>query len=133
MDAHTHARHCNHQMKRKKKTIPASLMRAVFLDAKGKAAPDGETRTLCALVERRVALTGEIEARTRASFAVTDIPADSPTGSTRPHLADLIVLQIGARLYQSYRVEQTQATDSKLAANELLLSHHSLFFETIHG
>lgn len=120
-------------MKRKKKTIPASLMRSVFLNAKGKAVPDGEKRTLCHLAEMRIILTGEIETRTRASFAVATIPADSPTGPTRPHLGDLIVLQIGARLYQSYRVEQTQATDCRLAANELLLNHHSLFFETIHG
>jgi len=114
------------------KTIPASLMRAVFLNAKGKAVADGEVRTLCNLAEMRICLTGDDGTRTRASFTVTEIPCDSPMGPTRPHLADLIVLQIGARLYQSYRVEQTQVTDAKLAANELLLSHHSLFFETIH-
>lgn len=120
-------------MKRKKKTIPASLMRAVFLNDKGEAVADGETRTLCHLAEMRITLSGDDETRTRASFAVTNIPADSPTGSTRPHLGDLIVLQIGARLYQSYRVEQTQSTNCRLAANEMLLSFNSLFFETPHG
>ncbi len=123
----------------------AILMRELCLDEQGKAVfvedhpaenwgeIDDMEPTLCRVAEMRVTLLSVSldESQTRAVFEIEDYPVDSPMGPTRPRMGDLIALEIGNDLHQSYRVELTgddvqAGVEADLGENELLLSMHAL-------
>jgi hypothetical protein len=129
--------------------FPAVLVRELCVDDFGKvlfddtpeawAAIDEIEPTWCRLANMRVSLlsTSLDETRTRAVFQIEDYPVDSPMGPTRPRMGDVTALEIGSTgLHQTYRVELTgddvkAGVDADLGENELLLSPHSIFFETL--
>lgn len=94
--------------------------------------------TLCRVAEMRVTLLSVSldETATRAVFEIEGYPMNSAMGPTRPRMGDLIALEIGNDLHQTYRVVLTgddvkAGADADLGENELLLSPHSIFFETL--
>ena len=94
--------------------------------------------TLCRIAEMRVPLLSDSldETATRAVFEIEGYPMNSAMGPTRPRMGDLIALEIGNDLHQTYRVVLTgddvkAGADADLGENELLLSPHSIFFETL--
>lgn len=132
------------------KAFTAVLFRQLCLDESGKALfvedhpaerwaeIDAIEPTWCRLADMRVALLSYSldESQTRAVFEIEDYPVDSPMGPTRPRMGDLIALEIGAELHQTYRVELTgedvqAGADADLGENELLLTLHALFEEKI--
>lgn len=125
--------------------LPADLMRELCLDEQGKAVfvedhpadkwaeIDEMEPTLCRIAEMRVTLLSVSldETATRAVFEIEGYPMDSAIGPTRPRMGDLIALEIGNDLHQTYRVVLTgddvkAGADADLGENELLLSMHVL-------
>jgi len=125
--------------------LPADLMRELCLDEQGKAVfvedhpadkwaeIDEMEPTLCRIAEMRVTLLSVSldETATRAVFEIEGYPMDSAIGPTRPRMGDLIALEIGNDLHQTYRVVLTgddvkAGADADLGENELLLSIHAL-------
>lgn len=125
--------------------LPADLMRELCLDEQGKAVfvedhsadkwaeIDEMEPTLCRIAEMRVTLLSVSldETATRAVFEIEGYPMDSAIGPTRPRMGDLIALEIGNDLHQTYRVVLTgddvkAGADADLGENELLLSMYVL-------
>lgn len=129
--------------------FPAVLMRELCLDEQGKALFDDSPEvwatidaiepTWCRLANMRVSLLSVSldESCTRAVFEIEDYPVDSPMGPTHPRMGDLIALEIGSTgLHQTYRVDLTgddvkAGAQADIGPNELLLSCHSIFFESL--
>lgn len=92
------------------------------------AANDEIEPTLCRVAAMWVSLisTSVDEARVRAVYEIDTFSGSPLDGPTQPRLGDVIVLEIGFEISQTYRVVLTQAdtlagAEGDLGENELLL------------